>query len=63
MQQDEIRLECLKLAVRRDKSVAECVADAQTLEAYVNGGAKEQQDGRPTISLHGNKKPTTQRAG
>lgn len=35
MQGDEIKLEALKLAMRRDRSPAQVVEDARVLEAYI----------------------------
>lgn len=41
MKQEELRLECLKLAMRRDKMIAEVIADAELLEDYIKRTAPQ----------------------
>ena len=41
MDRDTIRLECLKLAINRGSNVAEVVANAKILEAYLTEDGSE----------------------
>jgi hypothetical protein len=46
MQVSEVRLECLKLAQRHDKTPEQVVGNARVFEQYVTEGQRETLQGR-----------------
>lgn len=47
MDREAIRLECLRLRFRHDHTIAHCVEDAKTLEAYVVGPEEDKPANLP----------------